>query len=453
MGTGNSCPPPWEAKALEFILEVHRYPSDGDYAFVANSANRNKVPMEPFRLFQDSSYREERQRQLSKNDQKNCFFTPNGLYKPWPNDSLVKTANTLWVDLDCYRVGVTAENMNSFFDALDFFGEHNLPKPSRIVFSGQGLYLFWYLHGDSIQAIPKNKKLFMACQRALYLLLKEYGADPMANNPARLLRLPGSINGKNNSLVRLGWGSLEEYTLEEMAAYLGVAKPLKKQTRRIKEKPAKKNKTGKRPVKSVRNLNKSRIEDLNTLNRVRGGFKMGHRNSATLFMATHLYASGLSEEAIESELFTFNSAFDPPQKPSELTKVLKSVLRHKKPLSPKSTTIIDQLSITERELPWLKTIINIDEKKKRRKVYLQTSPLAELVFKIYHANPKAKQREIAKMAGTSRTTVCRILGAQNLKGNPRGRPKIGTEKMCAVETPLSPAGGFSGSVQRPLSDI
>lgn len=121
----------------------------------------------------------------------------------------LKRLNALYLDLDCYKIGMSQEQV-LFALENDYFGR-KIPVPTFVINSGRGLYLIWKINEDR-NALPRwtnvEKYLFEQC--------KEFNADPQALDAARILRVPYSINGKNGETVRIMRFNDIRYTLHEI---------------------------------------------------------------------------------------------------------------------------------------------------------------------------------------------------------------------------------------------
>ena len=63
--------------------------------------------------------------------------------------------------------------------------------------------LIWLLNSVPSKALP----LWKAIEEYLYSVLKPFGADRQALDPTRILRVPGSINSKSKTTVKV----IEQY--------------------------------------------------------------------------------------------------------------------------------------------------------------------------------------------------------------------------------------------------
>lgn len=113
-----------------------------------------------------------------------------------------------FVDLDVYNVGLT--QTEALAAAQELIQRAGLPLPRLTVDSGRGLYLSWVLHrpirlsGQGIDEKKKNARIaaWSRLQKRLIAIFKPLGADPAASDLARVLRLSGTVNGKNGAPVR-----------------------------------------------------------------------------------------------------------------------------------------------------------------------------------------------------------------------------------------------------------
>ena len=121
----------------------------------------------------------------------------------------LKRLNALYIDLDCYKMGLTREQVLYWLET-DYFGKI-IPCPTFVIDSGRGLYLIWKISEDR-NALPKWKRV----QEYFAEKLNEFGADEQALDAARILRVPYSVNTKSNSRVKIIRYNDVRYTLYEI---------------------------------------------------------------------------------------------------------------------------------------------------------------------------------------------------------------------------------------------
>ena len=122
----------------------------------------------------------------------NRFMGPRRITHLWQLDSL-------WADLDYHKIPQWAGKdprwvMEAAFDALD---DARIPQPSFSVATGRGLALVWIHSPVPRQAIPR----WNACQKGLYATLQTFGADRLALDAARVLRLIGTQHARSGRTV------------------------------------------------------------------------------------------------------------------------------------------------------------------------------------------------------------------------------------------------------------
>lgn len=121
----------------------------------------------------------------------------------------LKRLNALYLDLDCYKIGMTQEQV--LCDLEDNYFDTKIPVPTFVINSGRGLYLIWKINEDR-NALPRWTNV----QKYLFEQCKDLNADPQALDAARILRVPYSINGKNGETVRIMRFNDVKYTLHEI---------------------------------------------------------------------------------------------------------------------------------------------------------------------------------------------------------------------------------------------
>lgn len=121
----------------------------------------------------------------------------------------LKRLNALYIDIDCYKAGLTQEQVLYFLEE-DYFGRI-IPTPTFIINSGRGLYLIYKINEDC-RALPRWERV----QRFLYSKLEEFGADPQALDASRVLRVPFTVNSKSDTMVTIERFNNVTYTLYEI---------------------------------------------------------------------------------------------------------------------------------------------------------------------------------------------------------------------------------------------
>lgn len=101
------------------------------------------------------------------------------------------------MDLDIYNTKFTKEQILMDLEK-NYYGS-KIPIPSFVVDSGRGLYLIWLISFVPYKALA----LWKAIEEYLYKTLKEFGADKKALDCTRILSIPGTINSKSGTKVKI----------------------------------------------------------------------------------------------------------------------------------------------------------------------------------------------------------------------------------------------------------
>ena len=295
-----------------------------------------------------------------KFNEDNVYITLNTFYKTYRRIECLKELNALFIDLDTYKTGFTKEqilmNLNE-----NYFGK-NIPIPNLIIDSGRGLYLIWLIKKVPSMALP----LWKAAEDYFYKTLKEFGADRQALDATRILRIPGSINPKTHTEVKI----IDNYDyLYELREIQNEYMP------ELSEKALKKRGRPKKVlfVHRERSLYYARIQDLIKLCELREYNLKGHRE---LILFLYRYYLCYFTEDIEKSLndtLELNDMFRQPLSENEVrnaTKSAETVFKNQsKDYKYKNETLINLLEISDEEQKEMKTIISKDEYRRRDREY------------------------------------------------------------------------------------
>ncbi len=343
------------------------------------------------------------------------------------------------LDIDCYNVGLTAEEAAKKIH--DMIAKSEIPNPNLLIWSGNGLQLIYSIEGG---AAPTDGMKWLARYITTQLVGKtaSLGADYACGDLARVFRLPGTINEKpGKKKRRVGveiWRRLE-YTVSDLYAY---CEPYKRRNvpGKVLHLP-----DIKAAGNSVKALNLARANDLIRLVDIRGG-AIENRNMMTYDYCVALALNDLSETQVIAAAQQFDARFDCPQKPQTVKRTARSAYKvareywkayaengYKKHgleqslVKPKQNrTIIDQQGITSEEMAEMTTLIDKDEKYKRKvakrraagsvtmaeynssRATQKANRAAELQ-KLKEQYPKAKQKELADFMSVSDRTIRNLL--------------------------------------------
>lgn len=149
--------------------------------------------------------------------EKDCYISQNSFRSPFSKEepssgrkvSNLQRLNALYVDIDCYKQGMSPEQVLYFLEEDCF--DHTIPLPTFVIDSGRGMYLIWKIDEDS-----KALTRWQSVENYLISQCAEFGADPQASDAARILRVPGTVNSKSGKQVKIMRFNNVSYTLREI---------------------------------------------------------------------------------------------------------------------------------------------------------------------------------------------------------------------------------------------
>lgn len=293
-------------------------------------------------------------------EQENVYISVNTFYSTFRRLEYIKELKAQFIDLDIYKTGFTKEQIIMHLEA-DYFNK-SIPRPNLIIDSGRGLYLIWLLNKVPSKALP----LWKAIEEYLYSVLKPFGADRQALDPTRVLRVPGSINSKSKTTVKV----IEQYD------YIYDLREI--QNEYLPELEERKAKKKGRPSKTVfihreRSLYYARIQDIIKLCELREYDLKGHRELILFLYRYYLcYFLEDTQKALE-DVLELNREFIYPLSETEVRRATRSAekvyLSKDKDYKYKNETLIELLEITELEETYMTTIISKREYKRRNNEY------------------------------------------------------------------------------------
>ncbi len=290
----------------------------------------------------------------------NVYITLNTFYKTYRRLEYLKELKALFIDLDTYKTGFTKEQI--LMNLNDNHFKQSIPIPNLIIDSGRGLYLIWLINKVPSMALP----LWKAVEEYFYKTLKEFGADRQALDATRILRVPGSINSKTNTEVKI----IDEYN------YLYDLREI--QNEYMPELSEKVSVRRGRPKKVLfvyreRSLYYARLQDIIKLCELREYDLKGHRE---LILFLYRYYSCYFTEDIEKALhdtLEVNSMFRQPLGEKEVIRATRSAETvykdQNKDYKYKNETLINLLEISDIEQKEMLTIISKEEYKRRNNEY------------------------------------------------------------------------------------
>ena len=142
------------------------------------------------------------------------YLTQNRFFGRRRLVSRLAELDALFVDLDYYKTEhADAHPPHVLTLALEALQDERLPPPSFAVASGRGLALVWLHHAVPRAALPR----WRACQHVLWHTLRHLGADRLASDAARVLRLVGTRNSRSSTLVEGLMAPREPWDFDQLA--------------------------------------------------------------------------------------------------------------------------------------------------------------------------------------------------------------------------------------------
>ena len=332
------------------------------------------------------------------------FITPNTTYNGKRGSNNIRHLRSLFIDLD--------HKEYSFNDLVYYTWElvldGKIPKPSMVVASGRGAHLYWRIEHAPFQALATWQEL----EDYLCYQLKEVGADKKATDAARVLRLPDTLNSRNNVECKVMIINDEiTYSMYDLRE-----KYLKWKPKVFKEEVIEKtinNKVKKYKVLyffTSYTLHIARADDILTICKLRKYNLTGYRNMILHCYAYWLGVTSRDEKQRELLVTELNNKFTEPLGDSALRAIFRCVpkaiekfiayeqgirsgevkrvskgMRDKGGYWYKNNTLIERLDITREEQKTLKTIIDSKEKYRRN---------AETINKKNKDRQRANRRDI-----------------------------------------------------------
>ena len=304
--------------------------------------------------------------------------------------------NALFVDIDCH--GSDADLWSVFAEIGRMQDCAVIPPASLLARSGRGWWLFWFIVDERNPAAgevtingarhtpatpqrawPDQIAHAAAINRALQARLAAIGADPQAVDPARLARVPGSINSAAPAPHQrvMYWVQANAnreryyYTLDALARFVGIPSRSMLRATRTREQQLAESR-----VPARRNGHQAVcrywLADFERLIALRGGgFAQGLRNQGALFLALGLSKNHVSEHETAQKVRAYGRGCRPPLTQAECNGVVRSVARqpNKRAPLPSRPTIIETFHVTATELvqlTWLRESANPYTPKTRR---------------------------------------------------------------------------------------
>ena len=303
-------------------------------------------------------------------NKKDIYYTPNTFNSPIRRErEYLWQLHRFYIDID-HKTGTEPIDQFEVVGAVEqLVEEKKIPQPTEYINSGRGIHIYWDINNCHIMLLDLWEKIenyLFNTIKELERSIKNISVDTRVKDPTRLLRLPGTINSKNNSkCYSMLKNESNKYNIFDLKkAYIKPKKQYKQN----------KGKIAYLPTKNLYTLNMSRIEDFKRIVSLRNGEVVGYRN--TLIMLYSYHYRLINEVTVEELIKVtkeFNKSFREPYKVKELTSVCRSVNRTVKHFQDDNNKgykftnkyIINALDLEEQEQRKLITIISTEEKYRR----------------------------------------------------------------------------------------
>lgn len=270
----------------------------------------------------------------------------------------LKELKALYIDIDCYKVNLSKEAVKYFMEN-DLYGQ--IPVPNMLVDSGRGLYYIIFLENTVAEDLPK----WQLIEKYLYEKLKDLGADNKALDATRVLRVVGSTNSKNNSIVKVIDTYYYQYTLDEIIEnYI----PEVIEDRKEKQKPKGIRKKGRKKkfvsLFNLYNLYYTRFKDIKKLVEIRNYEMTGYREITLFLIRYFLNVYHGDDDLVMEEVIEINNSFTEPLEINEVFNATRSgvIGATESVYKYSNDKLIKLLDITPSEQKEMATIIGKSEK-------------------------------------------------------------------------------------------
>jgi hypothetical protein len=378
---------------------------------------------------------QEAQERLSEWLGEDVYFSQNTFYIPQRRIENIRQLRALYTDIDFYLLNLNVDWVLGNVNLL--IKDREIPEPNIIIFSGRGIVFVWLIEPVPHQALP----LWQVLENNFAEKLSKIGADKKATDAARIFRLAGSVNAKNGETVQVEYRHEYRYNLRQLQQdYLPELNPDRQKKKGRPKKVVQ--------LHNVYRLHFTRLRDLAKLLELRNYDVTGYRETICfLYRYWSCCVLNDTEEALQQTL-DFNRQFTIPLSEKEVKKATKSA---EKAWAARNNTeanriaiekgypgagynisnakLISWLDISSEEQQQLETIINAKEKQRRntlynrekrrskgvksREEYIQqekekTEDKLYLLRRALQNNPRAKQKELAKMLGVSQQLISKL---------------------------------------------
>jgi len=274
-----------------------------------------------------------------------AYFTINGYKAKAPYNSKIvpghpdvwrkkwnlRHLNAVYADIDVGRVGAEGAKGRTAHDVsmtlIDMVHDGIILPISISAQSGRGLYAFWLLRDEVDAYAPvtfKGKRSFKTAE-GLYKRINEAIQERLqalavdsAKDTARFLRLPGTLHSVNDEpcVYRVHRdfpsGELVTYTLNELAEFFGISIASSSGASLEWTRKPRAESTNPQKANGPKTLATDRAQDVEKLEKSRGGWAKGCRRRYIRYYAQFLQSAGVSFKDAQEALETMAARCRPP---------------------------------------------------------------------------------------------------------------------------------------------
>lgn len=365
----------------------------------------------------------------------NTYISVNSFYIPKRKVENVRRINGLYLDIDNHNSEVTKYNIEGALYTLykEYFNIV-IPEPSLIIFTGRGFQLFFKIDDLPKQGLP----LWQLVQNEIIEKMNSFNycdfeIDKSCNDVTRVLRAAGTLNNKSNKRAYCIEINNNSYRLDELIEeyFPNLI---------ITKKRYKKNKTSSEKkilyMYNLHSLHYARLNDIVTLQALRNFEGKACREKMCFLYRYYSILFNNNKEKALNDTIDFNNNFNKPLRLRNVKAQTKSAEKaydewlnnssnsfyKRGGYNYKNSTLIKFLKITREEQKYLKTIIDKEEKNRRRRIKdkenrrdnlgltKKQKELSDLRDKIIKLKEKGfNNSQIARELDVNRTKVIRLL--------------------------------------------
>ncbi|WOO87003.1 hypothetical protein RZE82_07785 [Mollicutes bacterium LVI A0039] len=343
---------------------------------------------------------------IDRSDPRSQFITVNTFSHKTRKSQYVFNLTNFYIDLDIYNSDYFKSSLNEVYPSKNQYRinhrlikkliksiceRENIPYPSKIMYSGNGYYLFWKIaaqnqtdeEGRLFLGAPKQMSaLYKAVQRQLVKCFTPLGADSSAIDVSRVLRAEGSTNTKTGEYVETIYETGKHFDIKEFAT--NILPYSYNEAKQYKEKKALAPHSKKSSFsQSYAEWLKKYLEELIELKLI----KKGNTNN---FMYLYFYALKLNEIS-EDEGYQLHSTFKHKLEEYELRNCVRSAN-------------MVNYQVSKR---YIRDFLRLDETRNRSTK--KQVKYARMIYKVYNEQLRHySSRELASFLNVGKDTANKI---------------------------------------------